>query len=143
MGGLEGLQFVDVPGPLAICLDANRIGTAGTKRRFVHRMNRRATALGLVDTHYSNPSGIIDVGNHSSAWDVASLSRIVLRHPLVSTYLGAIGIKSGSTTAAGQCLAAAARQHHRTLIAVLLHARGDPAAGAATLLDWGFAHHSS
>ena len=147
--------------------DALAVHTAGTKRRFVHRMNRRATALGLADTHYSNPSGIIDVGNHSSAWDVASLSRTVLRqkvlrhlvrrasyrarngavylnrNPLVSTYLGAIGIKSGSTTAAGQCLAAAARQHHRTLIAVLLHARGDPAAGAATLLDWGFAHRSS
>ena len=147
--------------------DALAVHSAGTVRRFVRRMNRRAAALGLEDTRYSNPSGIIDAGNHSSAWDVASLSRTVLRekvlrhlvrrpsyrarngavylnrNPLVSTYLGAIGIKTGSTTAAGQCLAAAARQHHRTLIAVLLHARGDPAAGAATLLDWGFARSRS
>jgi serine-type D-Ala-D-Ala carboxypeptidase (penicillin-binding protein 5/6) len=147
--------------------DALAVHSAGTMRRFVHRMNRRAAALGLGDTQYSNPSGIIDAGNHSSAWDVASLSRTVLqdkvlrhlvrrpsyrarngavylnRNPLISTYLGAIGIKTGSTTAAGQCLAAAARQHHRTLIAVLLHARGDPAAGAATLLDWGFARSRS
>ncbi|HEU0195364.1 MAG TPA: serine hydrolase [Gaiellales bacterium] len=144
--------------------DALAVHSAGSIHHFVHRMNQRAAALGLADTRYSNPSGIIDAGNHSSAWDVASLSRTVLhqkvlrhlvrrpsyrarngavylnRNPLVSTYLGAIGIKTGSTTAAGQCLAAAARQRHRTLIAVLLHARGDPAAGAATLLDWGFAH---
>jgi serine-type D-Ala-D-Ala carboxypeptidase (penicillin-binding protein 5/6) len=147
--------------------DALAVHGGGTMHRFVQRMNRRAAALGLTNTHYSNPSGIIDAGNHSSAWDVASLSRDVLqqkvlrhlvrresyrarngavylnRNPLVSTYLGAIGIKTGSTTAAGQCLAAAARQHHRTLIAVLLHARGDPAAGAATLLDWGFARDRS
>src|SRR6476646_6400202 len=43
--------------------------TAGTLTAFVHQMNHEARKLKLSDTHYSNPSGIVDAGNHSSAWD--------------------------------------------------------------------------
>jgi serine-type D-Ala-D-Ala carboxypeptidase (penicillin-binding protein 5/6) len=143
--------------------NALAVHAAGSLHGFVGRMNAQAERLGLSDTHYSNPSGIFDHGNRSSAWDVADLSRHVLETPLLRrlvgrrayqsgndlfvsrnrllwSYHGAIGIKTGSTTAAGNCLAVAATRRGRTLVAVLLHARGDEFREAARLLDWGFAH---
>jgi len=134
---------------------------SGSLAAFVREMNATAVRLHLSETHYSNPSGIFDAGNESSAWDVADLSRQVLRRPLLAalvrkrayqagtalyvsrnrllwTYRGAIGVKTGSTTAAGNCLAVAATRRGRTLIAVVLHVRGDEFRTAARMLDWGF-----
>ncbi|HEY7258937.1 MAG TPA: serine hydrolase [Gaiellales bacterium] len=131
---------------------------------FVRRMNAQARAFGLSDTHYSNPSGIFDAGNHSSAWDQATLSLRLLDQPLLRrmvraksytagptasyvsrntllwNYRGAIGIKTGQTTAAGNCIAAAATRKGRTVVVVLLHVDGDEFATAGRLLDWGFRH---
>ena len=59
---------------------------------------------------------------------------------LLWTYPGAIGVKTGSTPGAGLCLDAAARRHGRTIIAVVLDARGDPFRQAARLLRFGFRH---
>ena len=143
--------------------NALAVHAAGSLPKFVARMNAEAARLGLADTHYSNPSGIFDHGNRSSAWDVADLSRDVLDRPLLRrlvgrrayqsgndlfvsrnrllwSYHGAFGVKTGSTTAAGNCLAVAATRHRRTLVAVLLHVRGDEFKAAAKLLDWGFEH---
>jgi serine-type D-Ala-D-Ala carboxypeptidase (penicillin-binding protein 5/6) len=170
--GLRAGQRVTVRQMLAATLvasandaaDVLAVHRSGSLRGFVRLMNRWAHRLRLADTRYSNPSGIYDAGNHSSAWDVAQLSRLFLRVPelrsivrrrvyttspttgyvsrnrLLWTYRGAIGIKTASTTAAGVCLAAAATRGKRTLIAVLLHAHGDAFAGAARLLDFGFRH---
>jgi serine-type D-Ala-D-Ala carboxypeptidase (penicillin-binding protein 5/6) len=136
---------------------------AGSLHAFVAMMNATAGRLGLTDTRYSNPSGIFDAGNRSSAWDVADLTRHALQRPLLRslverrayqvgnvvyvnrnrllwTYHGAIGVKTGSTTAAGNCLAVAAVRRGRTLIGVLLNAHGGQFAAAARLLDWGFRH---
>jgi serine-type D-Ala-D-Ala carboxypeptidase (penicillin-binding protein 5/6) len=62
---------------------------------------------------------------------------------LLGSYPGAIGIKTGDTKAAGNCLLFEARRDGRTLIGVVLHANptsnGASAFPAAeTLLDWGF-----
>jgi D-alanyl-D-alanine carboxypeptidase (penicillin-binding protein 5/6) len=46
---------------------------AGGERRFVRQMNEYAAALGLADTHY---------GNHSSARDLATLTRRLLANPV-------------------------------------------------------------
>jgi serine-type D-Ala-D-Ala carboxypeptidase (penicillin-binding protein 5/6) len=144
--------------------DVLAIHRAGSVAAFVRLMNARARALGLRSTHYSNASGIVDAGNHSSAWDVAALSLRVLRRPLLArlvatkaypagpttsyvnrnrllwTYTGAIGLKTGQTTAAGNCIAVAARRGGRTLVAVLLDVRGDEFTAAARSLSWGFRH---
>ena len=50
----------------------------GTQARFVTEMNRDAAALGLADTHYSNPIGLDSPGNYSSARDLATLTRDLL-----------------------------------------------------------------
>jgi D-alanyl-D-alanine carboxypeptidase (penicillin-binding protein 5/6) len=139
----------------------------GTRRRFVVLMNEKARELGLNDTHYTSVSGVIDKGNHSSAWDLAALARYAMRdvrfrktvrtriaripwaaptygkvyvnkNPLLGRYRGADGVKTGWTTLAGHCLVASARRGGRQLIAVLLHSQ-NPSADARRLLDFGFA----
>src|SRR5438552_9544906 len=113
-------------------------------------MNAEARRLGLRDSHFTSPSGVIDDGNYSSAWDLAALGRYAMRDPrfrrivrtrrvevswapptyakiyvnknrLLKLYPGAIGIKTGWTTLAGPCVVAAATRHGVTLIAVVLH----------------------
>jgi D-alanyl-D-alanine carboxypeptidase len=138
-----------------------------TRRHFVTLMNEKARALGLDDTHFTSVSGVIDQGNHSSAWDLAALARYAMRDPrfrkvvatriarvrwaaptfgkvyvnknhLLTTYRGADGVKTGWTTLAAHCLVASARRGDRRLIAVVLHAN-DPYRDAGRLLDFGFA----
>ena len=142
------------------------IATAGTRDAFVARMNAEARALGLRDSHFSTPSGVIDEGNYSSAWDLAALTRVARRdarfrtivrtriahipwsaptfakvyvnkNPLIGTYRGADGVKTGWTTLAGHCLVASATRGGRSLVAVVLHDANAPA-DAKRLLNLGF-----
>jgi len=55
---------------------------AGGERRFVRQMNEYAAALGLADTRYANPIGLDQRGNHSSARDLATLTRRLLANPV-------------------------------------------------------------
>jgi len=135
---------------------------AGSVESFVTRMNQRAQALGLAGTRFSNPSGLNDKGNHSTAADLAVMVRELLKDPVLSAivrtktekaphnvtwvnhnkllfrYDGALGVKTGYTDLSGPCLAAAARRDGRTLIVILLNARGDEFGMAERMLDWGF-----
>jgi D-alanyl-D-alanine carboxypeptidase len=142
------------------------IATSGTRRGFIARMNQEARHLGLRDTHFATPSGVIDRNNYSSAWDLAALTRYAMRdarfrrivrrqiahvpwsrptyekvyvnkNALLGTYPGADGVKTGWTTLAGPCLVASATRHGQSLIAVLLHG-GNVYRDARRLLDYGF-----
>jgi D-alanyl-D-alanine carboxypeptidase len=143
---------------------ANVLATmrAGSVKSFVTRMNQRAEQLGLTSTTFSNPSGLTDRGNHSTAADMAVMVRELLRDPLLAAivrtktekaphnvtwvnhnkllfrYDGAVGVKTGYTDLSGPCLAAAARRNGRTLIAILLNARGNEFDMAEQMLDWSF-----
>ena len=65
---------------------------SGTEQVFVDRMNRRAEELGLQDTHFTNCTGLFDDGNHyTSAYDVAVMSRELIRHDLIKNYSTKIG----------------------------------------------------
>lgn len=147
------------------------IAAGGDKRAFVGEMNDEAHRLGLRDTHFVSPSGVVDRDNYSSAWDMAALSRVALRNErfdevvrtkiihvawsapidskiyvnnnlMLRSYPGANGIKTGYTHEAGDCLAVSATRHGRTLIAVLLD---DPNmyVDATRLLDFGFSAAAS
>jgi D-alanyl-D-alanine carboxypeptidase len=142
------------------------IGTAGSRAGFLALMNARARELGLGDTHFTSPSGVIDRGNYSSAWDLAAMTRYALRNPrlrtvvrtrvkrvawpapayskvyvnknhLLGTYEGANGVKTGWTTQAGHCLVASAERNGIRLLAVVLGAE-DAYADMRRLLDYGF-----
>ena len=63
---------------------AEKIG--GTEEYFVEMMNKRASELGLKDTHFQNAHGI-DADNHySSAYDMSVIARELLKHEKVTEY---------------------------------------------------------
>ena len=142
------------------------ISSAGSRDAFLAGMNRKARTLDLRDTHFTSPSGVIDKGNYSSAWDLAALSRYAMRNPrfravvrtrvkhvtwaaptfskiyvnhnhLLASFPGADGIKTGWTTIAQHCFVASATRNGSRLIAVVL---GSPDADrdARRLLSMGF-----
>jgi D-alanyl-D-alanine carboxypeptidase len=144
------------------------ISSAGSIRAFLRQMNAEAGRLGLHDTHFRSPSGVIDQGNYSTAWDLAALTRYALRNPrftrlvhtkriqvrwapptnskiyvnnnfLLRQYRGANGVKTGYTHESGWCLVATATRHGRKLIAVVLDSP-NLYADARTLLNLGFSH---
>ncbi|MGW6520085.1 D-alanyl-D-alanine carboxypeptidase [Streptomyces sp. NPDC054962] len=105
---------------------------AGTEAAFVKKMNATAKELGMTDTTYTDPSGLKET-TVSTAEDQVKLGRAFVKVPaLVSIssaaswtdpsgkywnnyntlpyYIGAIGIKTGSTTAAGGNLLFASRK---------------------------------
>ena len=66
---------------------AERLG--GEETSFVARMNTKAAELGLTDTRFSNPHGLPDPHQRSTARDLAALTGRLLRdHPDARTMLG-------------------------------------------------------
>jgi serine-type D-Ala-D-Ala carboxypeptidase (penicillin-binding protein 5/6) len=82
---------------------------------------------------YGLPAGD---GHHAYQWQNTN--------PLIGTYAGATGIKSGDTKAAENCLLFEAKRGRLTLIGVTLGTPGDDIADsgpvATKVLNWGFAH---
>jgi serine-type D-Ala-D-Ala carboxypeptidase (penicillin-binding protein 5/6) len=142
-------------------------GVAGSRGAFVKAMNRRAQQLDLRNTHYSNPIGLDERGNYSTARDLVRLA-IVLRtnpffrttvdRPHVTLYSGnrtrefdnrndlvgrvrwINGVKSGHTRQAGYVLVGSGRQRGIQLVSAVLGTAGVGARDDATkaLLLWGF-----
>ena len=61
----------------------------GNLPNFVAEMNQRAQQLGLYDTHYMNPHGLLESGQYSSAHDLALLGKYSLSLPLIHEISGA------------------------------------------------------
>lgn len=133
---------------------------AGDVETFVTWMNERAEDLEMENTHFSNPSGLQDEGNYSTAADMAKLARAVMENAtlakMVATksitiggrshtnhnkllwqYEGCVGLKTGYTDLAGRTLVSCAQREGQRLIAVTLKAPNDWKDHAA-LYDYGF-----
>lgn len=141
----------------------------GSEETFVKAMNDKAKELGMNDTNFVNCNGL-DADNHyTSAYDIALMSRELLKHPKIHDYLtiwidslrdgkfglantnklirfypGANGIKTGSTGKALYCLSASAKRDGMQLIAVIMGAPNTKERfnAATKLLDYGFANYS-
>ena len=136
----------------------------GSQAAFLERMDRRAAELGMRRTHFASVHGLDDRGK-STARDLLRLVRGATSHPpfnritaarfhtiegpgrdrviqnrnvLLWLYDGAFGTKTGTTAGAGPCVVAAAGRNGRRLVAIVLHAEGEPFSDAATLLNHGF-----
>lgn len=137
----------------------------GSETGFVARMNRKASSLGLVNTHFSNACGFDGREHYSSVRDLARLTGEALRDNVfamivrtaeteISTtdqgrrfrlyntnrLLGdpdVTGLKTGFTEAAGHCLIATAFKNGKSLLLVGLNFR-DRWQGAMDLLRYGF-----
>lgn len=145
---------------------------AGSSTAFVKMMNERAKELGMRDTNFENCTGLDDTAeNHkTSAHDIALMSCELLKHQritnyttiwmdslrdgkteltntnkLVHFYEGATGLKTGTTSKAGCCVAASAKRNGLHLVAVVLGSESSDArfASARQMLDWGFANYES
>lgn len=137
----------------------------GSSRDFIEAMNRRAQELGLKNTHFANETGLPDPDHYSSAYDLAVISRELLKYPevlkftsiwmddfrdgtfqlrntneLIRVYRGADGLKTGHTEEAKYCLAATAQKGGFRLLSVILGAESDAKRVSETrrLLDYGY-----
>jgi D-alanyl-D-alanine carboxypeptidase (penicillin-binding protein 5/6) len=73
---------------------ADTLATAIEPRdQFVAEMNAKAAALGLHDTHFTNPTGLDDDGLYSSAYDLAVIAaELWNRYPEVMAIAGASSV---------------------------------------------------
>lgn len=122
-----------------------------TTAAFVSKMNQRAASLYLKNTHFTDPCGHDHARQYSTATDLARLGEQVVQHAeyvrlagvphmnirtvdrrrsfwlnntnaLIGRYDGAMGIKTGYTWRAGNCLVALAERDHVQVLVVMLNA---------------------
>ena len=146
---------------------AEKVG--GTEDAFVQLMNEYAKELGLRNTNFMNSSGLPDPQHYSSARDIATLSRAIIRefpdfykwyalkefiwnnikqqnrNGLLERDPTVDGIKTGHTDSAGYCLVTSAKRDNMRLISVVLgsasmKARED---ASAALLNYGYTFYES
>ncbi|MEG0517210.1 MAG: D-alanyl-D-alanine carboxypeptidase family protein, partial [Cetobacterium sp.] len=60
----------------------------GTEDSFVAMMNNRAKELGMVDTNFKNCNGLPIEGHLTTAYDIAIMSKELLKHPKILQYTG-------------------------------------------------------
>lgn len=140
--------------------------------RFIRQMNQKAKSIGLTASHFVNPSGLDAPGLLMSAHDLAHAAAYLDKYypalaaiastkdvaiaatpdhkafnphnlnPILWSYPGATGLKTGLTDNAGGCMIATATRGGRHLIAVVLNATLHSAADATALLNYGFSTES-
>ena len=128
---------------------------AGSVESFVDMMNSKAKDLNMKDTHFANTNGLPVDNHYTSAYDIATMSRELLKHDVISKYLttwmdsvvvgkkqtsigiantnklikhfqGATGVKTGFTQQAKYCLSASAKRGDTHLVAATLGAETSP-----------------
>lgn len=138
----------------------------GSMEEFVVLMNERAGELGLENTSYANPHGLDHPDQYSSARDLLTLTREVMKHEelaeavgtaqislrdtpagdqrvysntndLLSEYEGMFGVKTGFTSGAGRVLVAGAERGERRLLSVVMKTQ-QSFSDTRALLDYGF-----
>ncbi|TCP59562.1 D-alanyl-D-alanine carboxypeptidase (penicillin-binding protein 5/6) [Tumebacillus sp. BK434] len=146
---------------------------AGSEESFVQLMNERAEQLGSKNTHFSNVNGLPVENHYTSAYDIALMSRELLKHEgvtkftglyqdylrkssekpfwlvntnkLVRFYTGMDGLKTGFTAEAKYCLSATAKRGGFRVIAVAMGAPTSPVRNAeiSQMMDYAFANFKS
>ena len=77
----ELLEAALVPsGTDAVYALAEHLG-GGSVEEFVGQMNQKAKEMGLENTHFENPAGLDVRGHHSSARDLAEITRQAMEYP--------------------------------------------------------------
>lgn len=141
----------------------------GTESGFAEIMNHYAAQLGLKGTHYEDASGLPNPQHYTTARDIATLSRALIRNfpeyykifnereytfhnirqqnrnGLLNRDQSVDGIKTGHTSSAGYCLATSAMRNGMRLISVVM---GSPSIKAredasAALINYGYTFYES
>ena len=124
---------------------------SGTSERFAEVMNERAVSLGLTKTHFRNPVGFDSRGQMSTPRELAWLSMYALKNEIISSLVQKrsatirdssrehsitlfntnqllsshpskfFGLKTGTTSLAGQCLISLAYAYGRPYIIIVMN----------------------
>ena len=121
---------------------AERVG--GSEQAFADLMNAEAQRLGMRGTRFANATGLPDPQLYSTARDIATLSRAIIRdypqfyswyslreyefggirqpnrNGLLARDAGVDGLKTGHTASAGYCLASSAMRAGTRFVSVVL-----------------------
>lgn len=145
----------------------------GSQEGFVKLMNERAHKLGMKDTNFNNCTGLSSPGHVTTAYDIAIMSRELLKHPdilkytgtymetisegrkspiglvnhnkLVRFFKGCDGLKTGFTDEAKYCISATATRDGVRMLAVIM---GSPTykvrnKDASMLMNYGFSKYEN
>ncbi len=139
-------------------------GIAGSEAAFAEKMTARARALGMPKSTFANSNGLPDPGNKMTVRELGVLARHIVRtypefyklfgereftwnkirqqnrNPLLATFEGADGFKTGYTKDGGYGMVGSAIRDGMRLIVVIngLDDPDDRATEAKKLLEWGF-----
>ncbi len=151
------------------CAVALALHVGGSVEAFAEMMNQTARKAGCTDTNFVNPHGLPAENHYTSAADLALLTCVALDNPvfreivstktakisnegvqydrilvnknkLLNTYLGADGVKTGYTKAAGRCFVGSATRQGMQVVVVVLNC-GPMFEETAQLLDDAFARY--
>jgi len=121
---------------------------SGSEKRFVALMNRKAIAIGALNTRFINANGLPGPGQYTTASDLAKIMSYALRYPTLKDIIGTrvaevttergrtlsvkntnrllwseedlVGGKTGYTRSARHCFVCAAERKDETIIIALL-----------------------
>jgi D-alanyl-D-alanine carboxypeptidase (penicillin-binding protein 5/6) len=143
---------------------------SGSVEAFVEEMNKRASEMNLMDTHFTNPVGVDEDNHYSSSYDLSILTKRALRFKifrnivqlkeaevtstdgrikhafkstnlLLNSYLDIRGVKTGTTDSAGESVINLARSENgHEIIAVLLNSP-DRFQENKSIIDWVFRNY--
>ncbi|MHB1356592.1 MAG: D-alanyl-D-alanine carboxypeptidase family protein, partial [Anaerolineae bacterium] len=156
---------------MLVCSDnsaANAIArnlSGGTNEEaFIGWMNELVARWGLKDTHFVNAHGLDDPDQYSTAYDLAIIARNAMLVPLIAevvaypaarvgnhhvnstnellnSYPGLVGVKTGTTDDAGECLIGMAIRPQGRVLAVVLTSV-DRFQDTRVLLDYYYANYA-
>ncbi len=149
---------------------AEHIG--GSVEGFAGLMNLKAEELGLSNTHFVTPNGLDSDGHYTTAYELCCIGAYAIQNKefmdivqtpshqfsncdntrtysvnnkdaFLTSYNGALGIKTGFTGNAGYCFCGAARRNNATLVSSVLACGWPPNksykwADTRKLMDYGF-----
>ncbi|OGW57587.1 MAG: hypothetical protein A2Z09_02720 [Nitrospirae bacterium RBG_16_43_8] len=124
---------------------------AGSEKKFVQLMNRKAVVIGASNTKFINTTGLPGKGQYTTAYDLSKIMRYALKYPVIKEIIGkkeaeisteqgrtialvntnkllwsdngAVGGKTGYTKAARHCFVYAGEKEGEMVIVALLGAQ--------------------
>jgi D-alanyl-D-alanine carboxypeptidase (penicillin-binding protein 5/6) len=136
-------------------------GDAGT---YVGWMNEMVAGWGLEDTRFANPHGLDHENGYTTAWDMAIIARQAMQDPvfadivgrweaiatgrklestnmLLNSYPGTIGVKTGTTDAAGENLITMVDRPQGRAMSVVLGSK-DRFSDTRLLMDYFYSNYA-
>ena len=143
---------------------------SGGVDNFVKKMNAKAKDIYLLDTSFANPVGFEDSHHFTTAKDLARLATYALNNSYIAKIVGTpditvadvnftkfyrlenvnellgkipgvLGVKTGWTENAGECLVTAVTRDSRKILLVVLDSK-DRFGETETLINWVFANYN-